>query len=367
MASKYTNKKPIAKSINNTAKGTNKKNTVKNSKTTSKQKPKALVAKKIPVKKKAAKPIVPLKKTIKPAVKKAAAKKVLAKAVVKKKVIVTKEVKSVKPLAKKIAPKVKTDAKKVAKKAAVPVKKLKFKTPVAVNKNKTSKAVVKGKASITNKKNEKIAANKKAVKTAPTKEKISKEKAISKKVIKEKKISKAEILATAKLAKSTAKKGVKNTVEKLPVKAIVPIKITPELQAAELAKMAVRAKYKKLVLEYSVNSAKHILFNYLSTSSGLAEWFADKIDERGDTMVFYWDEVQQSARLISLREDHSVRFSWLDQPDALYFEFKIEMDEITGDLALIITDFCEDENALQSAKLLWNSQIDDLFDVLGVH
>ena len=91
---------------------------------------------------------------------------------------------------------------------------------------------------------------------------------------------------------------------------------------------------------------------------------AEKIDERGDTMVFYWDGSQQAARLVALKEDHYVRFSWLDLPEALYFEFRIELDEITGDLALIITDFVEDGDK-ESARLLWDNQINKLRKAIG--
>jgi len=55
----------------------------------------------------------------------------------------------------------------------------------------------------------------------------------------------------------------------------------------------------------------------------------------------------------------------LHDPDYTFFEFKISTDEITGDVALLVTDFAEDESAVDNAKLLWKSQIDDLHHVLG--
>jgi hypothetical protein len=73
------------------------------------------------------------------------------------------------------------------------------------------------------------------------------------------------------------------------------------------------------------------------------------------------------ARLISMKEDHHVRFRWVDMYEPVFFEFRIEVDELTGDLALIITDFAEDDVAVDSAKLLWKSQIEALFHVLGAH
>ena len=48
----------------------------------------------------------------------------------------------------------------------------------------------------------------------------------------------------------------------------------------------------------------------------------------------------------------------------IFFEFKIQMDEITKDVSLIVTDFT-DEDELDEAKLLWDSLISDLKQVLG--
>jgi len=128
-----------------------------------------------------------------------------------------------------------------------------------------------------------------------------------------------------------------------------------------------KTKYIKFELEYMIHSSKHILFNYLSTEAGLKEWFADDVKEVGDIFTFFWDGSSQMARLISMKEDHHVRFRWVDMYEPVFFEFRLDVDELTGDLALIITDFAEDEVAVESAKLLWKSQIESLFQVLGAH
>ena len=48
-----------------------------------------------------------------------------------------------------------------------------------------------------------------------------------------------------------------------------------------------------------------------------------------------------------------------------YFEFRINIEELTGDLALIITDFAEPEEK-EDSIYLWDSQINDLKRVLGI-
>ena len=47
-----------------------------------------------------------------------------------------------------------------------------------------------------------------------------------------------------------------------------------------------------------------------------------------------------------------------------YFEIKIQVDEITKDVSLIVTDFA-DEDEMDEAKLLWENQIGDLKSTIG--
>ena len=47
-----------------------------------------------------------------------------------------------------------------------------------------------------------------------------------------------------------------------------------------------------------------------------------------------------------------------------YFELKIQVDEITNDVSLIIVDFSEEEE-LSENQLLWESLVSDLKHVIG--
>ncbi|WP_372946282.1 START-like domain-containing protein, partial [Muriicola sp.] len=55
---------------------------------------------------------------------------------------------------------------------------------------------------------------------------------------------------------------------------------------------------------------------------------------------------------------------WEGAEDDTYFEMRIRVDEITGDVSLFIIDFAE-EDELDEAKMLWENQISDLKQVLG--
>ena len=124
---------------------------------------------------------------------------------------------------------------------------------------------------------------------------------------------------------------------------------------------------KKIVLEYTINSSAKVLFPRLSTPGGLSEWFADNVNINGSVFSFFWDKTEQRADVIQKKEYKYIRFRWvdLDDPDSHWFEFRINTDELTGDTALIITDFCEDEDK-DSTIELWNSQISKLKHVLGL-
>lgn len=101
------------------------------------------------------------------------------------------------------------------------------------------------------------------------------------------------------------------------------------------------------------------LWKLISTPSGLAEWFADDVDQRDDVYTFYWEKTPQSAERISQSQGHYIRFHWVDEPDTYYFELRIDQSDITGDTVLRITDFAEPSEQNSSIEL-WNTQIEIL-------
>ena len=120
----------------------------------------------------------------------------------------------------------------------------------------------------------------------------------------------------------------------------------------------------KIQLEYEIKVSPKMLYNRLSTPSGLSEWFCDDVNIRINIYSFKWDDNVQQAKLLSKKEEKFIRFQWLEESEDTYFEFRIEIDDLTGDVALVITDFCEKEERKETTKL-WNSQIDELRRVLG--
>jgi uncharacterized protein YndB with AHSA1/START domain len=119
----------------------------------------------------------------------------------------------------------------------------------------------------------------------------------------------------------------------------------------------------KIQLEYVVNCSPKVLYNRLSTPSGLAEWFADDVRIRGKEFTFRWKGTEEIAELIMHKENKLVRFSWIEYPDT-YFEFRIIQDELTGDVSLVVTDFA-DEDEREEFIGLWNNHINNLKHTVG--
>ena len=118
-------------------------------------------------------------------------------------------------------------------------------------------------------------------------------------------------------------------------------------------------------IEFPIRSSLRILFNQISTPSGLSEWFADNVNLNGKNYTFFWDGDEQDAELLSKKNNQSIKFRWTDEPKDTFFELKIVIDDITQDISLIITDFAEDEDDEEEAKLLWNKQIEKLRQSIG--
>jgi uncharacterized protein YndB with AHSA1/START domain len=120
-------------------------------------------------------------------------------------------------------------------------------------------------------------------------------------------------------------------------------------------------------IEYDFHSSPQLLYQYLSTPSGLSEWFADNVNSRGETFVFIWDDSEEVAKMIQKKTNERIRFQWQTDEvdfDKYFFEFKLEVDEITKDVSLIVSDFCN-KDEMEESKMLWNNLIQDLKQVLG--
>lgn len=122
----------------------------------------------------------------------------------------------------------------------------------------------------------------------------------------------------------------------------------------------------KFEQEFIIKASSKMLYNYISTPSAMSEWFAEDVNLKDGVFTFSWDGAEEQAKVISKVKGKCIRFRWLEEDDdEAYVELRIETDELTKEVALIVTDFAY-EDELEEAKMLWESQISDLHHVIGV-
>lgn len=121
----------------------------------------------------------------------------------------------------------------------------------------------------------------------------------------------------------------------------------------------------KFQLEILFRSATRILYNSISSPTGLSEWFADNVNIKKDLFIFIWDGAEESAKLLSKKSGEYARFQWEeDEGTDYFFEMRIKTDPMTKEVALFITDFAEPDEMEESIQL-WRSQVDQLKRMLG--
>lgn len=136
-----------------------------------------------------------------------------------------------------------------------------------------------------------------------------------------------------------------------------------------MAMPATSAK-QRFEMEYSINASLKILFPYIASAPGLAQWFCDDVrldpDQRMDMV---WDKQSHFAEIAAQRPGRSIRYVFLDEqkclvPDASYLDFTLEASRITDEVFLRVTDY-SDYTDLQEQHELWAGLVGKLRDQVG--
>lgn len=121
----------------------------------------------------------------------------------------------------------------------------------------------------------------------------------------------------------------------------------------------------KFEMEFPIQVSPSLLYQYISTPSGMSEWYADNVNSRGEFFTFIWEGSEEKARLLGKKSGERIKFRWVDDEESdYYFEMRIQVDDITKDVSLMVTDFAE-EDEIDEAKMLWDNMISNLKHVLG--
>lgn len=123
--------------------------------------------------------------------------------------------------------------------------------------------------------------------------------------------------------------------------------------------------------DYEVHASIKMLYPYIQTASGLAEWFADdvSINNSDKTFTFHWDHEEHKARQVAHRTNHFARFEFLpespeDEKDPAYFELRLEFNELTQSVFLKVLDYSDFED-VKELHDLWHSLMDNLRKTVG--
>jgi uncharacterized protein YndB with AHSA1/START domain len=124
------------------------------------------------------------------------------------------------------------------------------------------------------------------------------------------------------------------------------------------------------ITDFEINASVKMLYPYISTASGLSQWFADdvKIDNEDKSFNFIWDNESHKAKMVSHRLNHFVKFEFISEDetekDPSFVEIRLEQNELTQTVFLHITDY-SDFDDLEELKDLWESLIENLKATVG--
>lgn len=121
--------------------------------------------------------------------------------------------------------------------------------------------------------------------------------------------------------------------------------------------------------EFEFKASKKMLYPYLASASGLAQWFADDVNIDEDKMLtVIWDGEENKAKMVAHRTNSLVKIEFLptDENDhnPNYVEFKLDMSDMTQSVFVQVTDYSEMEDKEELAEL-WENLMHKLKEIVG--
>ncbi|MEC8679999.1 MAG: START-like domain-containing protein [Bacteroidota bacterium] len=126
----------------------------------------------------------------------------------------------------------------------------------------------------------------------------------------------------------------------------------------------------KFVGEYPINASRKMLFPYLSTATGLCQWFADdvNINNIDKTLIFIVDGEERVAVIDSIKNNRYVRFRFLNEDEKPKendtLEFRLEINELTQEVFVRVEEFTESDD-LDESYQIWDNLLAQLKEIIG--
>lgn len=153
---------------------------------------------------------------------------------------------------------------------------------------------------------------------------------------------------------------------------VLPLSIkSPKFKRTQQIRCFLMGNKMLFTADYEIHASPKMLYPYIQSAGGLAEWFADdvRINNIKKTFKFLWDHEEHEAKLVAFRTNHFARFEFLpetpdDEKDPAYFELRLEFNELTQSVYLKVVDYSDitDKNEVQD---LWDGLVHSLRSVVG--
>lgn len=126
----------------------------------------------------------------------------------------------------------------------------------------------------------------------------------------------------------------------------------------------------KFVGEYPINASRKMLFPYLSTATGLCQWFADdvNINNIDKTLIFIIDGEERIAVIDSINKNRNVKFRFLvdgeDPKENDTLEFRLEVNDLTQEVFVRVEEYTESDD-LEESYQIWDNLLAQLKEIIG--
>jgi len=126
----------------------------------------------------------------------------------------------------------------------------------------------------------------------------------------------------------------------------------------------------KFVGEYQIKASRKMLFPYLSTATGLCQWFADdvNINNIDKTLIFLLDGEERIATIDSIKNNRYVKFRFVNEDekpkDNDTLEFRLEINELTQSVFVRVEEYTETDD-LEESYQIWDNLLAQLKEIIG--
>ncbi len=125
---------------------------------------------------------------------------------------------------------------------------------------------------------------------------------------------------------------------------------------------------KKFTGDFEINASKKMLYPYISTASGLSQWFADDVNINEDKEYnFIYDDEDHPAIMAGHRVNQFVKFEFPEEgeeDDPAYIEIHLDENELTQSMYMKVVDYSDFEDD-QEQYDVWEGLINNLKEIVG--